>query len=59
MKTMSEIESSEIIEYSVDYLTFAFVNISQCHFPSSVLRPGQEYSNDIVYKFGVQLANYM
>ncbi|XP_043481592.1 galactose mutarotase-like [Leptopilina heterotoma] len=33
--------------------------VNVCHFPCSVLRPGQEYSNDIIYKFGVQLANYM
>jgi len=31
----------------------------QSHFPCSILRPGEIYCHDLIYKFGIQLANYM
>ncbi|XP_046625844.1 galactose mutarotase-like [Neodiprion virginianus] len=33
--------------------------INHKHFPCSILRPGQVYYHDLIYKFGVQLGNYM
>ncbi|XP_036149615.1 galactose mutarotase [Monomorium pharaonis] len=33
--------------------------INYSHFPCSILRPGEIYSHDLIYKFGIQLANFM
>ncbi|XP_029157507.1 aldose 1-epimerase-like isoform X2 [Nylanderia fulva] len=33
--------------------------INFSHFPCSILRPGEMYRHDLIYKFGIQLANYM
>ncbi|KYN27730.1 Aldose 1-epimerase [Trachymyrmex cornetzi] len=33
--------------------------INYSHFPCSILRPGEVYCHDLIYKFGIQLANYM
>ncbi|KAM0729161.1 Galactose mutarotase [Formica fusca] len=33
--------------------------INYAHFPCSILRPGEIYCHDLIYKFGIQLANYM
>ncbi|XP_018344877.1 PREDICTED: aldose 1-epimerase-like [Trachymyrmex septentrionalis] len=33
--------------------------INYSHFPCSILQPGEVYYHDLIYKFGIQLANYM
>ncbi|XP_071639975.1 galactose mutarotase [Temnothorax longispinosus] len=33
--------------------------INYSHFPCSILQPGEIYCHDLIYQFGIQLANYM
>ncbi|EFN72246.1 Aldose 1-epimerase [Camponotus floridanus] len=33
--------------------------VNYSHFPCSILQPGEIYCHDLIYKFGIQLANYM
>jgi len=55
--------SSKAIKILQDLLLMFLITFKliffQPHFPCSILRPGDVYCHDLIYKFGIQLANYM